>query len=205
MQEIGLIFQIVIIIASIVFHEVSHGYAAYFLGDPTAKYAGRLTLNPIKHIELFGSIIVPLITYSLGGVVFGWAKPVPYNPYNLKAKHGEVIVALAGPVSNLLIAIVFSLYIRSLGDAVSTSPAGHISILIVLVNLTLALFNLIPIPPLDGFKIFFGLLPYRFRGAKEFVERNMLVFMLVVIVGISFVLDPLVLKLFSIMTGVALG
>jgi Zn-dependent protease len=105
----------------------------------------------------------------------------------------------------MLIAIVFSLYIRSLGDTINTSPAGHIAVLIVLVNLTLALFNLIPIPPLDGFKIFFGLLPYRFRGAKEFVERNMLFFMLIVIVAISFVLDPIIGKLFSLMTGVALG
>lgn len=87
-MEINFYFQIAVIIVSIVFHELAHGYTAYFLGDPTAKYEGRLTLNPLKHLEIFGSILVPFITYALGGVVFGWAKPVPYNPYNIKNKYG---------------------------------------------------------------------------------------------------------------------
>lgn len=203
MQEIGIIFQIAIIIVSIVFHELSHGYAAYFLGDPTAKYAGRLTLNPLKHLEIFGSIIVPLLTFALGGIVFGWAKPVPYNPYNLRAKkYGEVIVALAGPVSNLFIATAFALYIRSLGGDIGSSPTGQIAVLIVLVNLTLAIFNLIPVPPLDGSKILWGLLPYRWYPVKAFVERNMIAFIIVVIIAISFILDPVVAGLFYLLTGV---
>jgi len=212
MQQIGLVFQIAIIIVSVVFHELSHGYAAYALGDPTAKYAGRLTLNPLKHLEIFGSIIVPVLTFMFGGIVFGWAKPVPYNPYNLHAekfglpaRSGEVLVALAGPLSNFLIAVVFSIYIRSMGESLGNSPAGQIAILIVLVNLTLAFFNLIPIPPLDGSKIFWGLLPYRFHQVKEFVDRNMLVFIIIVIFSISFILDPLVFKLFALMTGVSIG
>jgi Zn-dependent protease len=204
MQEIGFIFQIAIIIVSIVFHELSHGYAAYFLGDPTAKYAGRLTLNPFKHLELFGSFIVPLLTLAFGGIVFGWAKPVPYNPYNLRAKkYGEVIVALAGPASNILIAIVFSLYIRTLGGDIASSPTGQLAVLIVLVNLTLAIFNLIPIPPLDGSKILWGLLPYRWHPVKAFIERNMIAFIIVVILTISFVLSPIVSTLFSLLTGVS--
>ncbi|MFA6050138.1 MAG: site-2 protease family protein [Candidatus Paceibacterota bacterium] len=204
MQEIGFIFQIAIIIVSIVFHELSHGYAAYFLGDPTAKYAGRLTLNPIKHLEVFGSVIVPLLTFALGGIVFGWAKPVPYNPYNLRAKkYGEVIVALAGPVSNLLIATVFALYIRTLGGDIGSSPTGQLAVLIVLVNLTLAVFNLIPVPPLDGSKILWGLLPYRWHPVKAFIERNMIAFIIVVILTISFILDPIVSALFSLLTGIS--
>src|SRR4051812_387507 len=102
-----IIFTILIIIMSVVIHEVSHGYAAYLQGDPTAKLEGRLTLNPIVHMDLFGSVIVPIIT-TLGGFTFGWAKPVPYNPYNLKnQRSGEFFVAVAGPVSNLLVALVF--------------------------------------------------------------------------------------------------
>ena len=116
-MEINFVFQITIIIVSVVFHELSHGYAAYFLGDPTAKYAGRLTINPIKHLEVFGSVIVPIITALLpGGLVFGWAKPVPYNPYILRIpRWGEVIVAIAGPAANILIALIFPLYISYLG------------------------------------------------------------------------------------------
>ena len=202
-MEINFVFQLAIIIVSIVFHELSHGYAAYFLGDPTAKYAGRLTLNPLKHLEWFGSLIVPLLTYMLGGVVFGWAKPVPYNPYNLKIKrYGEMIVAFAGPLSNLLIALVFSLYIRVLGEGLATSPAGHIAVLIVLVNLTLAAFNMIPIPPLDGFKVFWGLLPYRFNRLREFIERHKLVFLIVFLLTFSVILNPMVSFLFKLFTGI---
>ena len=94
---------------SVVIHEVAHGYTAELLGDPTARLQGRLTLNPIKHLDMVGSIIVPIITYISGGVIFGWAKPVPFNPYNLKnRKWGEGLVALAGPLSNLCIALFFS-------------------------------------------------------------------------------------------------
>lgn len=201
-MEINFIFQLAIIIVSIVFHELSHGYAAYFLGDPTAKYEGRLTLNPLKHLEWFGSVIVPLLTYMLGGVVFGWAKPVPYNPYNLKIpKYGEAIVAFAGPLSNILIALAFSIYIRALGVATLASPAGHIAILIVLVNLTLAIFNMIPIPPLDGFKVLWGILPYRFNNLRSFVERHMFVFLIIFLLTFSAILDPTAF-LFKLFTGI---
>ena len=202
-MEINFIFQIAVIIVSIVFHEVSHGYAAYFLGDPTAKYEGRLTLNPLKHLELFGSIIVPILTYLMGGIVFGWAKPVPYKPYNLKIpKYGEVIVALAGPVSNLLIAGVFALYFRSLGALALDTPSGHLALLIITVNITLAVFNMMPIPPLDGYKVFGGLLPYRLRYIKDFIEKNMLLFVVIFIFTFSMILDPMVFWLIKLFTGV---
>lgn len=204
-MEINFYFQIIVIIVSIVFHELSHGYVAYFLGDPTAKYAGRLTLNPLKHLEVFGSVLVPVLTYALGGVVFGWAKPVPYNPYNIKNKYGEVLIAIAGPISNFLIALVFALYFRSMGIDAIYEPAGQLALLIVLVNVTLGIFNLIPIPPLDGFKVFTGLLPYNFRYIKEYIEKNIILFIIIFIFGFSFIMDPAVGFLFKILTGVAIG
>jgi Zn-dependent protease len=202
-MDINFYFQLAIIIASIVLHELSHGYTAYFLGDPTAKYAGRLTLNPLKHLEIFGSIIVPIITALIpGGIIFGWAKPVPYNPYNLKGKYGEVIVAIAGPVSNILIALVFAVYFRSLDGASVLAPNGQLALLIVMVNVTLAVFNMMPVPPLDGFKVFTGVLPYRFRYIKDWIEKNMLLFVLIFIFSLSVVLDPIVLWLFKIFVGI---
>src|SRR3989344_7445171 len=112
-MELDFIFQIAVLIMSIVVHEVSHGYAANYLGDPTAKYEGRLTLNPIKHLELFGSIILPTISYLFAGFIFGWAKPVPYNPHNLRpGRFSEAIVAGAGPLTRLVIALIGGLIIR---------------------------------------------------------------------------------------------
>ncbi|HEY4512855.1 MAG TPA: site-2 protease family protein [Candidatus Paceibacterota bacterium] len=204
-MEINLFFQIAVIIVSIVFHELSHGYAAYFLGDSTAKYEGRLTINPLKHLEVFGSIIVPLLTHALSGMVFGWAKPVPYNPYNLKIpRWGEVIVAAAGPLANLSIALIFSLYVRSLGAGIADSPTGDLALLIIIINLTLAIFNLIPIPPLDGFKIFWGILPYRLHHIRDFFQKHMLLFIIIFLFGFSFILNPIVTWLFQLFTGISL-
>ena len=112
-MQIDFIFSIIVLIFSVVIHEVSHGYAAYYLGDNTAKFQGRLTLNPLKHLDLFGSLFVPLMTYFAGGFLIGWAKPVPFNPYNLRdQKWGEAMVAVAGPLSNIFIAVFFGLFIR---------------------------------------------------------------------------------------------
>jgi len=149
-MDFTFIFQILILIMSVVIHEVSHGYAALFLGDKTAEYQGRLSLNPLKHLDLFGSVLVPAMSYFLGGFIIGWAKPVPFNPYNLRnQKWGEAIVAVAGPLSNIFIALAFGLSLRFFGSAF---PASFIAIVgyIVLINIILAVFNLVPIPPLDG-------------------------------------------------------
>jgi len=146
------IFLIIILILSAVFHEYMHGYVAYKLGDPTAKNAGRLTFNPIKHLDPFGSVILPLMMVLFNSsFLFAWAKPVPYNPYNLRdRKYGDAKVAAAGPLANLALAIVFGLIIRltSFGLVFESLLS-----LVVYINLFLMVFNLIPIPPLDGSKI----------------------------------------------------
>lgn len=200
--SISFIFSIAVLVMSVVIHEVSHGWMAYILGDPTAKMAGRLTLNPIPHIDPVGSILVPLILAILpGGIVFGWAKPVPYNPYNLKVKNGPAYVALAGPASNFIIAIIFSLLIRS-GVGVSLLGAGALPILstIVLINIMLGLFNLIPVPPLDGSTILFSFFPYRSKFVETFY-RYQFVIILAIIFGAGFIIDKLLTLIFHLFTG----
>lgn len=196
------IFSIIILIMSVVIHEVSHGYAAYLQGDYTAYYEGRLTLNPIRHVDPIGSIIVPIIT-TLGGFPFGWAKPVPFNPYNLKNQRwGELIVAIAGPVSNILVALVFGLIIR-FGALSLPSAFISLSILVVLVNLGLAIFNLIPVPPLDGSKVLFSILPFKYQHYRIQLERYsfLLVIVLIMIPQFSTILGMIVTTIFSVITG----
>lgn len=185
MNEFVIIFfQIVVLVMSVVVHEVSHGAMAFWLGDPTAKYAGRLTLNPFKHLDWWGSLVVPLIMIFTLGIGFGWAKPVPYNPYNLRdQRKGPALVGLAGPLSNILVALVFGLlarfmYMSSLikldiiqnllsrnYENLASSISGSFSSIfflifsmIIIINVFLAFFNLIPIPPLDGSKLIFAIL-----------------------------------------------
>jgi Zn-dependent protease len=204
-MQIDIVFQIIILIFSVVIHEVSHGFMAHFLGDNTAKYKGRLNLNPFNHLELFGSFILPVVTYLSGGIVIGWAKPVPFNPYNLRdQKWGEAKVALAGPLSNLFIALFFGLLIR-FGVAMQFgTDFVYVSSVIVLINLVLATFNMVPIPPLDGSKILFSLLPYNMNYVREFLERNSLYLMLVFIFFLWKFIYPLVGVEFSLITGFAL-
>lgn len=168
-------FTIIVLIFSVVVHEVSHGFVAEHLGDPTARLAGRLTLNPLKHLDPFGSVILPLLLSLLpGGLVFGWAKPVPYNPMNLKRPERDgALIAAAGPTANLFIALVFGLAFRAM--AVLPVLGGALELLfakIVIVNVMLAVFNLVPIPPLDGSKVLFGFLPPSTRGLQEWLERS---------------------------------
>lgn len=200
---IGFIFSIAVLVMSVVVHEVSHGWMAYILGDPTAKMAGRLTLNPIPHIDPVGSILVPLVLSVLpGGIVFGWAKPVPYNPYNLKVKNGPAYVALAGPASNFIIALIFGLAIRfGWGAALLGTSVLPILSVIVLVNIMLGLFNLIPIPPLDGSTILFSFFPYRSKFV-EFFYKYQLIIILVVIFGAGFIIDKLLALVFQLLTGI---
>lgn len=208
------IFIILILIFSVVIHEVSHGYAANALGDPTARLSGRLTLNPIKHLDIMGSIIIPaILILTSAGFVFGWAKPVPYNPYNLRkgGKWAEAIVAGAGPVSNFLIAIVFGFLLRfGISFGFATVPFIQISGIIVFVNIMLGMFNLIPIPPLDGSKVLAGLLPYSAGQSYRKFQDNMARYGLVVMFGFLFlfiwIIGPIFIKLvsliFSLITGI---
>lgn len=223
MQELSIIFGIAILILSVVVHEVSHGYAAYLMGDHTAKRAGRLTMNPLAHLDFTGSIIVPLLLVILpGNFVFGWAKPVPYNPYNLKnQKWGPAIVAAAGPLSNFALAAFFGLLSILLplaaslktGVAVGTistfSLAGgdfYISLysfftMIVWINIFLGIFNLVPIPPLDGSKVLFSVLPYRWRNIQFTLERYGLFALIFFIFFFAGYLVPLALIMFRLFTG----
>ena len=199
MQEINTIFYIVILIMSVIIHEISHGYAAKFLGDNTAEYAGRLTLNPLKHLDPIGSVLVPLILIiSKAGFVFGWAKPVPYNEFNLRnRKWGTVVVASAGIISNLTLALLFGLLIRISISMDFASPAFlSISGLIVLVNIVLGIFNLIPIPPLDGSKILFSLLPAGWRRVQIILEQYSLVVLIIFIFFGWQYLSPVLFGLF---------
>lgn len=182
-MDIDVVLQIAVLIFSVVVHEVSHGYAALKLGDPTAKYAGRLTLNPMKHLDLWGSFLVPLfLTLANAGFIFGWAKPVPYNPYNLKdQKYGPAMVGVAGPLSNLALAIISGVLLRVL--LVTGMTDGFLFTtfsLMFLINIALMVFNLFPIPPLDGSKLLFAFLPIS-EYTKHTLEKNGLVIFVVFI------------------------
>jgi len=191
---------------SVVIHEVSHGYVANYLGDPTAKLEGRLTLNPIKHLDLFGSIILPLILYvTHAGFILGWAKPVPYNPYNLRpGRFSEALVAIAGPASNLILAIIFGILLR-FGVANGFNDAFlQITSLIVFMNLLLMIFNLVPIPPLDGSKILFALIPEQTLKLRGFFERYGFMFILIFIFFLWQFISPIIFLLFRLITGVVI-
>ncbi len=183
MQEFDIIhaiFSIAILVFSVVAHEVSHGYMAQYLGDPTARLAGRLTMNPSKHIDPIGSILVPVVTALMpGGFVFGWAKPVPYNPYNLRdQKWGDAKVALAGPLTNLGIAFIFGMFLRFYGVNMEDSMMGMVQ-LVIYINIFLAIFNLVPIPPLDGSKVLMNALPLRLRYIGDYLERYALILIII--------------------------
>jgi Zn-dependent protease len=173
LDSLTTIISFIILIFSVILHEIAHGYAADTLGDPTARLSGRLTLNPLPHIDIVGSILVPaLLLTSNAPIFFGWAKPVPYNPYNLKNQRwGEALVAGAGSLTNLSIALIFGLIVR-FGFGLSEN-ALTIAAIISLTNLFLGLFNLIPFPPLDGFTVLRGVLPWKSAAGLERFAASM--------------------------------
>jgi Zn-dependent protease len=153
-----IVFSLAILIFSVILHEVAHGYMANWLGDPTARLQGRLTLNPISHIDPFGSVILPALLAISHAPIIGYARPVPYNPHNLPGEYDEALVAGAGPATNIILALIFGLSIRFASVAMSPELLSAFA-LIVFINIVLAIFNLIPIPPLDGSKVLSALLP----------------------------------------------
>ena len=184
-----LIFQIAILMMSVVIHEVSHGYVAYAYGDSTAKYQGRLTLNPLKHLDPIGSLVVPLVSYFFGGFIFGWAKPVPYNPYNLKpGRLPEVMVALAGPLSNIFLAVVFSIILRiTVAGGYASLSFVHITSIIIFINILLIAF-----------------FPEKLYQLRAFFERYGLILVIFFIFFIWQFISPLVSIIFHALTGVSL-
>ncbi len=195
-----MIFSLAVLILSVVVHEVSHGLMANKLGDSTAKEMGRLSLNPIKHLDFMGSFLVPLVSYSLGGFIFGWAKPVPFNPYNLKnQKWGPGLVALAGPASNLAVALVFGLGLRFIPGLTPATVLA--SSAVVYINILLAIFNLVPLPPLDGSKILAGFLPYRYERQFLMLERYGFLLVLIFIFFLFPLISPIFPALFRLITG----
>jgi Zn-dependent protease len=195
------IFEIIILVFSAIIHEYMHGFMAERLGDTTAKDAGRLTLNPIPHIDLFGSILLPLLMIVSGsGIVFGWAKPVPFNPYRLRdQKYGPAKVAIAGPLGNLILAVMFSLVLRLFPgmDSILASFIG----LIVYINLMLMVFNLLPIPPLDGSKVLAAFLPVKMQLKLFELERYGLIIVLLFVMFASNFISPIIGWLFQLLTG----
>lgn len=203
--------SLIILILSVIAHEVAHGYAANSLGDPTARLAGRLTLNPIPHIDLMGSIVLPaLLVFTHSPILFGWAKPVPYNPFNLKNhRWGETFVALAGVATNLFLAIIFGLIVRFSTTVGLDATAISLAATIAFINLFLGLFNLIPFPPLDGFTALRSALPWHLSSGLNRLEHqirsagtlSLVLFLLVFSYVFANPFFNLVIWLFSLLTG----
>ncbi len=207
----AIILSLVILILSIIAHEVAHGYAANSLGDPTARLAGRLTLNPLPHIDLMGSIVIPaLLVFTGSPIMFGWAKPVPYNPYNLRNQRwGEALVAVAGSATNVLLAVIFGLLVRYGSTLGFDTTALSLAATIAFVNLFLGLFNLIPFPPLDGFTVLRSILPWHASAGLLRFENHirnagavsLILFLLVFSYIFAGPFFSLVVRLFGLITG----
>ena len=195
------IFGIIVLIFSAIIHEYMHGWMAERLGDNTAKDAGRLTLNPIPHLDMFGSIILPaLMALSGTGIIFGWAKPVPFNPNNLNdAKWGPAKVAIAGPMGNLIIALMLGLTLRFFEIANPTMIA--LFAMAILINLVLMIFNLMPIPPLDGSKVLMAFLPFNWQMNFMKLERYGMILVILFIFIAFDIIIPITFFLMKLIVG----
>ncbi len=198
------IFLYIVIIFSAIIHEYAHGLMAYRLGDPTAKYSGRLTLNPLAHIDPFGTVVLPIMLLWMGGFFIGYAKPVPFNPLNFRnEKSGTALVGIAGPASNLLIALILGLFVRFFGGFGLLATISPLLSFIVLINIWLALFNLLPFPPLDGSKIAMGLAPRSWEGFFYKLERMSFIGLFIALGLAMSVLPHIVPLVFKLIVGQA--
>ena len=209
-------FALIVLIVSVILHEVAHGYMANYLGDPTAKLAGRLTLNPLVHIDPIGSILLPgllLLSQSLTHVplLIGYAKPVPINPHYLTGKYDEALTAFAGPGTNIVIALIFGLAIRFIGGP--ETPLQDAFITITYLNMVLALFNLIPIPPMDGSRVLASILPgpvgrwyddFRNGFERLGIVSSTLIIMLIFYYVLAGPFSVLLSALLTLLTGVSI-
>jgi Zn-dependent protease len=196
------LIMVVVLFFSVIIHEVSHGYVALLNGDPTAKLYGRLTLNPLPHIDLVGTIMVPaLLFFSQSGILFGWAKPVPVNPMNFRNyRTGEFTVSASGPMSNFFLAVIFAQLLPWVGN----NPGFFLFCKYgIIINLYLMLFNLIPIPPLDGSKVVMPLLP---RSLQQlYAQLEPVGFVLILILLYSGLWSALIMPIFRFLMGILLG
>lgn len=206
-------FALLILIVSVILHEVAHGYMANYLGDPTAKLAGRLTLNPLSHIDPIGSILLPgllLLSQSVTHLplLIGYAKPVPINPHYLTGKYDEALTAFAGPGTNIGIALIFGLAIRFIGGP--ETPLIDAFATITYLNMVLALFNLIPLPPLDGSRVLASILPgplgrwyddFRNGFERMGIVSSTLIIMLIFYYVLAGPFSVLLQALFTLLTG----
>lgn len=195
MDIVTTLFLVIILIVSIVFHELAHGAVADWLGDPTARLAGRLTLNPLSHLEWMGSFILPFLCIVSGsGFIIGWAKPVPFNPHLLRNRRwGPALVAVAGPLVNIFFAVLGAIAFRLLGNP--------ILFLITTVNISLFVFNLIPLPPLDGHHILGALFPKYQAWSNRLMHGYGFVIMILVILFAGSFISPIISFISNLLLG----
>lgn len=210
---IGILVSWLILIVAISIHEFAHAYMADHLGDPTPRLAGRLTLNPRAHIDPIGTVLLPLLTLMSGtGIFFGWAKPTPFDPFNLRnPKRDSALIAFAGPISNILLAIILSIF----RNFIFTGLLGYSLIglleMAIQINVVLAVFNLIPVHPLDGFKVIAGLLPKKYYEDWLSLERYGMIFLILLIFPffggspISTIISPVINFLLSFLLPAKIG
>jgi Zn-dependent protease len=193
MEALIIIF---VVLYSIILHELAHGYVADYLGDYTPRYSGRLTLNPLAHLDPLGSILLPIFTYLTGGFIFGWAKPVPVNPFNFKnPKKDMAIVGIAGPLTNIFLALIFAFLFKTLSPILPLNQ--DIFVFLIRINLVLAIFNLLPIPPLDGSRVFLSFLPME---KQIYLEQ----FGIILVFAFLYFAFPLIISIVNFLTNLIL-